>query len=229
MKDTKIDWIKNRLRETNYSKKEVADMFPLFQKEMNADNWREESYSRLIRKCYNELIADEEIDQETLEDNLISLESNKQKITDKNNYLRKVNRENYRQYNVVEETYDNYVKILSEIDLTKFKIVEHKVKKEDSKIGICQLTDTHFNTLLNESESLGNTYNFDVASKRLKKFITETIKEFKLQNVTDCYLFMTGDLVSSSRRLQEVLSMNSSICMASIIATKFLMQAIIAI
>ena len=72
------------------------------------------------------------------------------------------------------ESYNNYVDILSKIDLSKFKIVEHKTK-EPIKIGICQLTDTHFNTLLNESESLGNSYNFDIASKRLKKFITETI------------------------------------------------------
>ena len=36
--------------------------------------------------------------------------------------------------------------------------------------------------------------------------ITETIKEFKLQNVTDCYLFMTGDMCSSSRRFCGTLS-----------------------
>ena len=226
MADTKNDWIKNRLRENNYSKSEVYSMFPQFQSETDSYNWSEGSYTRCVRKCYSEIVADNEIDGGELEDEVIKLEANKQRVIDKNNYLRKVNRENYRQYNVLTESYNNYVDILSKIDLSKFKIVEHKTK-EPIKIGICQLTDTHFNTLLNESESLGNSYNFDIASKRLKKFITETIKEFKLQNVTDCYLFMTGDMCSSSRRLQEVLSMNSSICMATIIATKLLMQAII--
>ena len=46
-----------------------------------------------------------------LEDELIKLEANKQRITDKNNYLRKVNRENYRQYNTLEESYNNYIDI----------------------------------------------------------------------------------------------------------------------
>ena len=225
MADTKKDWIKNRLRENNFSKSEVKDMYLQFINDMDC-NWTEDSYVREVRRCYSELLVGGEIEDEEFEDELIKLEANKQRITDKNNYLRKVNRENYRQYNTLEESYNNYIDILSKIDLSKFKIIEHK-SKEENKIGICQLTDTHFNTLLNESESLGNSYNFDIASKRLKKFITETIKEFKLQNVTDCYLFMTGDMCSSSRRLQEVLSMNSSICMATIIATKLILQAII--
>ena len=126
MADTKNDWIKNRLRENNYSKSEVYSMFPQFQSETDSYNWSEGSYTRCVRKCYSEIVADNEIDGGELEDEVIKLEANKQRVIDKNNYLRKVNRENYRQYNVLTESYNNYVDILSKIDLSKFKIVEHK-------------------------------------------------------------------------------------------------------
>ena len=49
MADTKNDWIKNRLRENNYSKSEVYDMFPQFQAETDSYNWREGSYTRAVR------------------------------------------------------------------------------------------------------------------------------------------------------------------------------------
>jgi collagenase-like PrtC family protease len=102
-------------------------MYPQFINDMDC-NWSEESYVREVRRCYSEMIDDGEIEDEELEDELIKLEANKQRITDKNNYLRKVNRENYRQYNTLEESYNNYIDILSKIDLSKFKIVEHKSK-----------------------------------------------------------------------------------------------------
>ena len=116
MADTKNDWIKNRLRENNYSKSEVYSMFTQCQSETDSYNWSEGSYTRCVRKCYSEIVADNEIDGGELEAEVIKLEANKQRVIDKNNYLRKVNRESYRQYNVLTESYDNYVDILSKID-----------------------------------------------------------------------------------------------------------------
>lgn len=219
---TRIDQVKELLRRNNYDRKIVNEMWEAFN-EVNNTQYTKHIFTTLVHKAYHQLVVQNEIDPE---DYLIKLEAIKQRSQDTNNYLRKVNREQFREYNSLEETYKQYVEALQKIDLSNIKIEPHKINVRP-KTAILQVTDTHFNTLLIPNDSLGNEYNFEIASRRFKKFIAESIRQFSSELVTEVYFCMTGDLISSSRRLQEVLCQNSSLCMASVLATKILMQGII--
>jgi predicted phosphodiesterase len=70
-------------------------------------------------------------------------------------------------------------------------------------VGILQLSDLHFNMC---QKLIGNTYNFEVASVRLWRFVKEALQYFKGQNVGKVVVAMTGDLVTSDRRLDEMLN-----------------------
>lgn len=218
----KVDWIKNKLKENNFDKSKVYCMLPEFQKETGSDFWSEDTYKRYVRQAFSRLVADGEID---CSDELIKLESNKQKIMDTNNLLRKSNRENYRLYNTLEETYKEYVKQLDKINVP-FTIKSHKSNSK-SKCGILQLSDIHCNEIINPQDSGDNVYNFDVLSKRMKKFVSESVKHFITNNVSDVYIFMTGDLMNSSRRLSESLLSCNSLTSASLLLTYILEQVII--
>lgn len=220
----KKDWVKNKLSELNGDVSEVYDMYPLFVKENNADNWQIDSYKRLVRNCRSKMVANDELDFE--EDDYIKSVAQNQKKQDLNNQLRKTNRETFRLYNCVEDVYNEYIELLKKVDLSKFKITNHKEKK-NSKTAILQLSDIHANELITPSESFNNEYNFDILSKRMKKFITESMKEFDNNNVSNVLIAMTGDCLNSSRRLSEKLAMNSSLTCASLLLTYILEQVII--
>lgn len=218
------DWIKNKLRENSYDKSKVYDMFDEFLKETDSNVVEKECYKRYVRVCYNELLKDQEID---LSESLVKLEAQNQKKADINNQLRKSNRENYRLYNSLKESYDTYVECLKSIDLSKIKIEKHKSDKKRNKCGILHLTDWHMNELINPNESFGNEFNFEILSKRAKKFVVESMKEFDANNVSDVYILMTGDMFNSSRRLSEKIAMCSSLTMASLLLIYILEQIII--
>ena len=86
----KKDWLKNKLSELNGDVSEVYDMYPLFVKENNADNWQIDSYKRLVRNCRSKMVANDELDFE--EDDYIKSVAQNQKKQDLNNQLRKTNR-----------------------------------------------------------------------------------------------------------------------------------------
>ena len=160
----KVDWIKNKLKENNFDKSKVYCMLPEFQKETGSDFWSEDTYKRYVRQAFSRLVADGEID---CSDELIKLESNKQKIMDTNNLLRKSNRENYRLYNTLEETYKEYVNQLDKINVP-FTIKSHK-SNDKAKVGIMTFSDIHCNELILPTDSFDNTYNFESDLKKIIK------------------------------------------------------------
>lgn len=219
----KRDWIKNKLLENNYDKSLVNSLYDLFIEESGAI-WSKESYLREVRRCFTEITTPD--GKPDLSEFLIKTEASKQKALDINNTLRKVNRENYRLYNSLEEVYTNYVEILKEIKLPEIKIKEEKFLVGD-RIGIIHLSDLHMNSLIQEEDSFGNTFDFNIASKRLKKYINESCKIFDLYKIKKVYLFMTGDLISSSRLLSQKLTQVTSLVKASLLTTYILQQVII--
>lgn len=192
-------------------------------KETCGANWTYGSFQTLIRKQKAYLLRHQE---QLEEDALIKLAAQKQKQQDLKNYANKINRESFRQFNSLEETYTEYVEQLQKIDLSKFEI---KPVKTDtgSKTGILTIADCHINEIIRPSDSGGNEYDFNIFSKRLKKFITEAINNFKVNNVKNVYVLFLGDLMNSPRRLSERISMNSSLVTASILATSIFSQMLI--
>lgn len=222
----KKDWVKNKLKDSNMNKKLVYSMLDTFNTETNS-NWTISSYERLVRKCYNELNS--EIEESVYQDNIeeiIKLEVQNQKKQDLNTYYRRINREIYRNYNIFEEIYSQFVNLLPKVDTSTINIKEYKVK-HFNRVGIMQLSDIHFNTLVDTTETSDGYYNMDIASKRLKKYVGICIEQFKKEGIKKVYIVNLGDYISSIRREDEKLATATSTALSSIILSHILKQMVL--
>lgn len=217
------DWIKEKLIGNYLNVDLVKLMFNQF-KEATGSTCSLASYHRRVREVYQELYEGE-LDLTDTEEDLIKLSAQKQKLQDKNNFERKISRERFRQYNTLEEIFTEYVKTLQEVDLNKFKIKLNSSKKR--KNAIFHLSDVHFNELITPDEFMDNKFDFTIASKRLKKFVTEAKALYKFYGVTDVLIANTGDMINSSRRMGEILNRSGSLVKASLLATYLLEQVIV--
>ena len=91
-------------------------------------------------------------------------------------------------------------------------------------IGVIQLSDLHFNELINIKS---NQYDFNIASKRLQKLAREARKYFLINGVTDIFLTLTGDLMNSDRRLEELMAQAVNRSKATFVAVQILENMIV--
>lgn len=152
----------------------------------------------------------------------VKLAKQKQKQQDLNRIERKSFREYARQFNVINEFEGQLIKIISNNNLSDLTI-NHK-KSNQEVVGILQLSDLHFNEQINLKH---NKYNFEIASKRLKKFVIKAKKIFESNGVTSVVVAMTGDLLNSDRRLDELLENSTNRSKAVFIAVDIIQQIIL--
>lgn len=224
------EWIIEQLEKSNYDTTKVYKNYDMLLRDTDSE-MSYESFTRKVRMIKKEIMFDnfdeESVDSEELTELFIKQKANQQKLLDLNSVEKKINRESFRVYNSLEELFDTYIAQLQKTDLTKFKIKEHKVSTTD-KIGIVHISDTHFNEIIEQEDVInGNYYDFVVASKRLKKYIDRCCEEIKFRKIKTVYIFLTGDLMNSNRRLSEKMAQCSSLVSASLLATQLLMQVIV--
>ena len=165
-------------------------------------------------------------DSELIEEN-VKLAKQKQRLQDMNRIERKSWREQTRYENAVSaygkslvEEMQKYGKSLADkINLNPLV----KVDRAD-KCGVIQLTDLHGNEEVNMPN---NKYNFTVLSKRLKKLIDESLKYFEFRGVNRVLFTLTGDLLNSDRRLEELMAMSTNRSKASVLMAHLITQAIL--
>lgn len=165
-------------------------------------------------------------DSELIEEN-VRLAKQKQRLQDMNRIERKSWREQTRYENAVSaygkslvEEMQKYGKGLTDkINLNPLV----KVDRAD-KCGVIQLTDLHGNEEVNMPN---NKYNFTVLSKRLKKLIDESLKYFEFRGVNRVLFTLTGDLLNSDRRLEELMAMSTNRSKASVLMAHLITQAIL--
>jgi len=114
--------------------------------------------------------------------------------------------------------------ILTELKKEKTECKRVKeVKLKGKAVGIIQITDTHFNEEVNLPF---NKYNWDIASSRLRTHILMSVEEFKAKGIKKVLIAMTGDLLNSDRRLDEILMNSTNRANAMIGVVELLTQAI---
>ncbi|MCK4446859.1 MAG: IS1 family transposase [Candidatus Marinimicrobia bacterium] len=176
----------------------------------------------LCKDCNKEFLDEDVLDQfpdidlELLREN-IRLAKKTQRFQDSNRIERKAFREYARIDNAVAEYNRELVKILDQYNLAKFTI-KHK-NYQNEAAGIFHLTDPHFNELVNLAI---NKYDFNIASKRCKLFVEEAREYFKLKNVRNVLFAMTGDLLNSDRRLDELLAQATNRSKATFLAVRLI-------
>lgn len=143
-----------------------------------------------------------------------------QKQRDVTRIERKSWREVSRVVNALEELDTKLIELVKK-HRTKFRTP--KDKRESEKYGVIQLSDVHFNECVDFEF---NSYNWDIASSRIRKHIVDSMKYFEKQNVGKVVIAMTGDMLNSDRRLDEVLLNADNRANALFLACEILTQAI---
>jgi len=169
-----------------------------------------------FKKIIEQLIKHHLVDKEILKSNVI-LSKQKQKAQDINRIERKTFREHARIENAVSDYGKEIAKLLKNYNFT-LKTKDHKSTKNDA-VMVVHLTDTHFNELVNID---GNKYDFLVASKRMQKFADIAKQHAKLYKIKNILLAITGDLMNSDRRLDELLQMSTNRAKATFLSVNLL-------
>lgn len=140
--------------------------------------------------------------------------------------LNRIERKSFREYARIENAIEEYNKKLIEVIQDKsFNISTIKHKSNINSVSLLvQLSDLHLNELVKIS---GNSYDFYVAAKRLKKYAEKIINYAKAYNINEIVVAMTGDLLNSDRRLDELLSKATNRSKATFITVDLLQQFLI--
>ena len=161
-----------------------------------------------------------DVDHDVIREN-VRLSKQKQKAQDKNRITNKAFREHARIENAVEEYSKELVKLF---DKHKLNTTTRKFKSNKDAVGVLQLSDVHFNELV---ELENNRYDFQVASSRVRYFVNKSRLYFKTSNITNVVIALTGDLMNSDRRLDELLNQATNRAKATFLGVDILQQAIL--
>ena len=160
-------------------------------------------------------------------DNLELVKDNVRLAKQKQNFqdLNRIERKSFREYARIENAIEQYSKQLVKI-FDKYKLSKYTTKhSENTKCaGVIQFSDVHFNELVDLKH---NKYDFKIASSRCKYFVDNAIKYFKAFGVTNVLVALSGDLLNSDRRLDELLSMATNRSKATFLAVDILQQVIL--
>jgi len=159
-------------------------------------------------------------DVEVIREN-VRLSKQKQKAQDKNRIHNKAFREHARIENAVEE-YSKELKTLFENNSLNCTTTKHKTNNK--AVGVIQFSDVHFNELVDLEN---NKYDFSIASKRIRYFVNKAKMYFKTANVSNIVFSLTGDLMNSDRRLDELLNQATNRAKATFLGVDILQQAIL--
>jgi len=143
-----------------------------------------------------------------------------QRFQDLNRVERKAFREHARVENAV-STYANEIrKLLQE---KRFVTPPRSRAHTEQPSAIIHWSDQH----LNERVSLPhNQYDWNVAAQRLRKHVHESIRVLDAYGVKHVFVAMTGDLLNSDRRLDELLTNAGNRAKASVLAVDLYQQAL---
>ena len=173
----------------------------------------------LCNDCGRKSVYPLTLDRSLLEEN-VRLAKQKQHLQDKNTAERKSFREHARVENAVLQYNKSLIRVLEEYTKPP-GLVKHKPVK-GSGVGLMQFSDVHFNELVNPTASIQNKYDFNVAAERCRKYVLRATEYFKLFNVKNIVLAMTGDMINSDRRLSELLNMATNRSQATVLAVEIM-------
>ena len=185
------------------------------------EGWHRGRQRYKCKKCNHKTIYPLSPDDADILRANVKLAKQKQSIQD----LNRIERKSFREYARIENAISKYNSKLAEIfDNYKLSKLTKSHKQKNKACGVIQFSDLHFNELVDLEH---NKYDFKVASKRCKYFVKRAISFFKSQDVSNILIAMTGDLLNSDRRLDELLSMATNRAKATFLAVDIFQQIIL--
>lgn len=209
MKQYTLEELENALRENNGNKAQTAKQFHLPRM----------TFCDMLNRARQKGYAEYKKDPDILAQN-VKLAREKQKAQDINRIERKAFREHSREYNALVELNKELIRAIKQNkhEYSSFTIPENK-----KAIGLIQLTDMHFNEQVDLPH---NKYNWEIAGKRLRKHVLESIRFFYTYDVTNVVVAISGDSINSSRRPDELLTNAKPIANGVVMAYDYLRQTI---
>lgn len=170
-----------------------------------------------VRDCAQPISAEE------TDEAIVKMGMSRQGLMDKNRVERKKLRENYRIINALEEMTGEFIALLNEKSFTDSTIL-HEEDQNGPPVAIIQLSDLHLNEII--SNVGGNSYNFNIASARLKMLAMRAKQYLIPMGVGHVLLVFSGDLMNSDRRLDEMLNQATNRTKATFLAVDIISQFI---
>ena len=220
---TRLDWLKARISENGMDYRLVQDTcYEDYCGEFKLDISLK-GFKDYVKRAYDTLARQKnDVDEDYDIENTVKLEKRLQKKSDLTTYLRRNNRNNYRILNEVESICDELIKRLDDVKFDIPKINPIKEKKEKKTALLC-LSDLHAGTLIN-GDCEETSYDYNILSRRLKKYVTKSISAMKKNDITDVWVVGLADFVSSPRRVDELLGQVSSTANSLLIIVTILEQ-----
>jgi predicted phosphodiesterase len=159
------------------------------------------------------------LDKDVIIEN-VRLAKQKQSAQDRNRIANKSFREHARLDNALSEYNKQLIKVFEKHQIPK---LTHVKTKNNKAVGVIQISDTHFNEEVNLPN---NKYDFEIASKRLRTYIRKAKTYLKAIGVKEVLIAMTGDLMNSDRRLDEMFAQSTNRSNATFISVQILKQLI---
>lgn len=161
-------------------------------------------------------------DKEILEEN-DRLAKKVQRFMDRNRIERKSYREFARADNMILEMHNALNDTMQHFNVSTY--TSKKKQSNSKKIGVIQLSDLHFGELV--SGLTTNSFDINIASKRIEKLISKAKDLFLAQEISDVAVFMTGDMINSSRRISEITEYAAARTNVVVLAMDIIQQAIL--
>lgn len=176
---------------------------------------------RRAREIFRQIRERAEIlDPEIVAEN-VRLAKRAQGFADRSRIQNKSFREHARIENAVEGYAERLAELLQEHGFTSSRAPDSAPC--DKVVGILHLTDIHFNETV---ELAQNKYNFEVAGKRLQKLVERAHSSWQKDGVSHVVVALTGDLMNSDRRLDELLANQDNRARATLGAVDILQQLV---
>jgi predicted phosphodiesterase/transposase len=213
MKKSKIDdIILIELFKEGLSALEIAEWFKCGERTV---------YTRLAKLRLQGKVGYKE-DFEIIKQNSQLMASN-QKYQDLTRISRKQLREKNKVDNALIEYNKQLIEVFSKHKLPAF-VMKNNKRNNKGATGVIHVTDAHFNELV---DLVHNKYDFPIASQRLKLLADKAKQYFKAIGIKNVLIAMTGDLMNSDRRLDELLSEATNRSKATFLAVNILEQFIL--
>ena len=192
-----------------------------FSLQLVKEGWHRGKQRYKCKKCQHKTVYPLSPDDVDIITSNVKLAKQKQSLQD----LNRIERKAFREYARIENAVSKYNYKLQEIfDNYKLSKLTKSHKQKSKACGVIQFSDVHFNELVDLEH---NKYDFSVASKRCKYFVKRAITYFKSQNISNILVAMTGDLLNSDRRLDELLNMATNRAKATFLAVDIFQQIIL--
>lgn len=205
--EDKFDYVMRLIetkKEENPDDLEWEDIIEIANLNMNRDTLRKANDTEFggynVYKVMKQRLAElqcgeDKTEMQKLRDKIGEFDIKKRQLQIERNGLNKLKRDLIPSVVVADELAQFMIDNNMQINIPEYCFDKVETKNNDYEM-IIQLSDLHIGYVIQNCK--GNYFNWDIANKRIDKFIEEIHRYIKLYNITQVYVVNTGDVIEHS-------------------------------